>query len=69
MDNVGAVRQRVQNAVASLVKEYSSAGLKLEVTFGETPGGITVTVTGAGDGKPKSARKSRGDEADGDDEE
>lgn len=69
MDTVDAVRQRVQNAVAALAKEMASAGQKLEVTFAETAGGITVTVMGAGDGKPKGSRKSREDSADGDGEE
>lgn len=69
MNAADAVRQRVRNAIAALVKEESSAGRALEITFAETADGITVTVMGAGDERRTMARKRRGDSADGDNEE
>ena len=60
MSAADAVRERVKNAVNSLVKEEISAGRALEVTFAETASGITVTVMGSGDEK-RPAQKRRGD--------
>lgn len=68
MSAADAVRQRVKDAVAALVKEESSAGRKLEVTFAESASGITVTVMGAGDEK-RTTQKRRGDSEDGESQE
>ena len=68
MSAADAVRERVKNAVNSLVKEEISAGRALEVTFAETASGITVTVMGSGDEK-RPAQKRRGDSENGNSQE